>query len=530
MPEQSRNLMISLRRPSPIPAGLQPSRAGTFFETRRGRERRTSHELHLAARCLLCLVLACSISVHAVLADEAEAVNTLMTNLYARGQFNGSIIVARDGKVIYRNAFGQANSESHRKFTPTTPSCLASVSKQFTSMLVMMLSEQRKINYEDPISKYIPKLASVDGITVRHLLTHTSGIPDVGDLDIDHPGLTESEVLQAVIKQHSQFPKPGLRYQYSNTGYILLAMIVEQVTGKSFSDCLREDIFNPLGMNSTFLDDGSGHNLNLAATGYDQYGNIDGSPPAAAGFPLLRHLLPDYTKGDGGIYSTVDDLLKWDEALSTNKLVRQSTLAEAFTPGKVKEGVSTYGFGWNISRKYLLFGDKYVWHTGSTGGYRAFIGRRLGEKLTVIMLTNKGNSPRVEINDAIVNILHGKAYDLPKLPMAAKMYDSIKKQGIAAALQMYNSLKASSEANYEFSESEFNSLGYKLLDGGDKGTAIRIFELNTAQYPSSSNAFDSLAEAYQKAGKKDLAIKAYQRAVELDKNNLHARNMLRKLE
>jgi CubicO group peptidase (beta-lactamase class C family) len=465
------------------------------------------------------VVFACSIDAHAVPADETEAIDTLMTNLHERGQFNGSIIVARDGNVIYRNAFGEANSESHRRLTPTTPSNLASVSKQFTAMAIMILSEQGKINYDDPVSKYIPKLAKcVDGITVRHLLTHTSGIPDVGDLDIDHPGLTETEVLKAIIKQHSQFPKPGLRYQYSNTGYILLAVIVERVSGKSFSDFLQDDIFKPLSMNSTFLDDGSAHNLNFAATGYNQYGEMDEPHPAATG---------DFTKGDGGIYCTVDDLFKWDQALYTEKLVRQSTLAEAFTPGKVKEGATTYGFGWNVAVKN---GEKYVWHTGSTGGFRAFIGRRLGEKSTVIMLTNKGNSQRVEINDAIVNILHGIPYNLPKLPMAPKMFDIIKKQGIEAALLMYHSLKATDGASYEFSESEFNSLGYKLLDGGDKDGAIRIFELNTAQYPSSSNAFDSLGEAYQRAGKKDLVIKAYKRAVELDKSNLHARNMLRKLE
>src|SRR5580700_6708331 len=117
MPEQRRNLMISLRRPSLLPCGLQPSRACTFLGTRRGRECRTSPALYLtAARCSLCLVFACAIYVHAVPADETEAVNTLMTNLYERGQFNGSIIVARDGKVIYRNAFGEANSESHQKF------------------------------------------------------------------------------------------------------------------------------------------------------------------------------------------------------------------------------------------------------------------------------------------------------------------------------------------------------------------------------------------------------------------------------
>lgn len=475
----------------------------------------------MAAQCLLCLTFAWSIEAHAVPSDATAAVHTLMTKLYERGQFNGSIIVTHDGDVIYRNAFGEANRESHLKFTPKTPSNLASVSKQFTAMTVMMLSEKGKINYDDPVSKYIPKLREcVNGITVRHLLTHTSGIPDVGDLGIDHPGLREGEVLKAVMKQHSQFSNPGVRYQYSNTGYILLAMIVERISGKSFSDFLQENIFRPLGMNSTFLDDGSGHKLNFAATAYNQYGELDDPYAAASG---------DFTKGDGGIYSTVDDLLKWDQALYTEKLVRQSTLAEAFTPGKVKEGATTYGFGWNVSHNWLS-GEKYIWHTGSTGGFRAFIGRRLGEKLTVIMLTNIGNSPRVEINDAIVNICHGMDYNLPKLPMATKMYDSIKKQGIEAALRMYDSLKATEKASYEFSESEFNSLGYKLLGDGDQRGATLIFELNTAQYPASSNAFDSLGEAYQKGGKNDLAIKAYKRAVELDQNNLHARNMLRKLE
>lgn len=166
------------------------------------------------AKALLLLTLTCSLNAHTVHASETKAINSLMTNLYARGQFNGSIIVARDGNVIYRNAFGEASSESHRQFTPATPSNLASVSKQFTAMAVMMLSEQGKLNYEDPVSNYIPKLATcADGITVRHLLTHTSGIPDVGDLDIDHPGLTESQVLKAILKQHSQFSKPGRRYQ-----------------------------------------------------------------------------------------------------------------------------------------------------------------------------------------------------------------------------------------------------------------------------------------------------------------------------
>ncbi len=161
------------------------------------------------------------------------------------------------------------------------------------------------------------------------------------------------------------------------------------------------------------------------------------------------------TKGDGGIFSTVDDLLKWDQALYTDQLIRQSTLAEAFIPGRVAEGTSTYGFGWNITE---VDGSKYVWHTGNTANFRAFIGRRLGPKLTVIILTNKGNSRRVEISDAVFNILNGKPYVAPKLSIAAQMNDVIKKGGVEAGLQWYATERKNGSGVYDFSEAELNSL------------------------------------------------------------------------
>ncbi len=504
--------------PPPTTTGVQPSRTGAPFGVPRWKEHTGSLALRLISALLLFAILFLR-PVNTAPADVANAADALMRTLHERGQFDGSIMVARGGNVIYRNAFGWADSEARRRLTPEIPSNLASVSKQFTAMLVMILSERGKIHYDDPVSQYLPKLEGrLPGVTIRHLLTHTSGIPDVGDLGIDHPGLTEQEILNAIIKQHSQFPKPGQAYRYSNTGYNLLAMVVEQAAGKSFGDCLREDIFGPLGMDHTFSDDESAGKLRFAAAGYDPYGNID-TPRAQAG--------RDSVKGDGGIYSTVDDLLKWDQALSRDKLVRRSTLAEAFVPGKVREGVSTYGFAWNIAYRG---GDKYVWHTGSTGGFRAFIGRRLGEKLTVIMLTNKGNSQRMEINEAIVNILHGKTFALPKLPVAPKIYALIKERGIEAARRMYDSVKTTHRADYELTESALNSLGYKLLSEGDKESGMRVFEWNTADHPSSSNAFDSLGEAYLAAGKKKLAAGAYRKAVELDPHNLNARNMLRSLE
>jgi tetratricopeptide (TPR) repeat protein len=232
------------------------------------------------------------------------------------------------------------------------------------------------------------------------------------------------------------------------------------------------------------------------------------------------------TVGMGGLQSTVDDLLKWEESFYTEKLVRQSTLDEAFSPFPVKEGVSTYGFGWNIVQKDE---DKFIWHTGNADGYRAFIGRRLSQKISVIILT-AGDSKRMEINDVIIAILQGKGYVLPKMSITEKMYDRINKEGIEEGVAFYDSLKSNEFRNYDFSEPQLNSLGYQLL--GEKKTkeAIAIFQLNTEVYPQSSNVFDSLGEAYYKAGDITTAIKCYEKALELDPGNLSSINMLKKLK
>jgi len=338
-------------------------------------------------------------------ADPASEMDRFMTTLHARGQFSGSIVVARDGKVLYHNAFGEADWQSHQKFTPATISNVASVSKQFTAMAVMMLAEQKKLQYDDPVAKYLPELGStLNGITLRHLLHHTSGIPDLGDLSIDRPQLTNDDVLRRLMKPDFRVSQPEEKYRYSNTNYILLAVVVERVTGQVFAAFLSEKIFKPLAMQDTFINEAPRPNTKIIAKSYDQYGH-----PASA---------PGRITGSGGIHSTVDDLLKWDRALYSERLVRQSTLAEAFTPGRVKTGNSTYGFGWNIGNQE---GQKFVWHQGSTGGYRALIKRMLSEKITIIILTNHGNSKRLEISDAILNMLHGKAYAFPKRSIAAAM-------------------------------------------------------------------------------------------------------------
>src|SRR5262245_49097951 len=241
-------------------------------------------------------LLAFAMGIFALPYDQATGIDRLMSTLHERGQFNGGIIVSIAGKPIYRKAFGYANFKSHTPFTPETISNIGSVAKQFTAMTIMMLAERNKIKYDDAVTKYIPELAgTLGGITLRHLLNHTSGIPDVGDLGIDHPKLTNDEVLKRLSKPGFLVSTPGEKYRYSNPNYVLLAVVVERVSGQRFSDFLSENILKTLGIRDTLVYDGSPNGPMPTAMAFDQFGNL------ADDDALIT--------GSSGIYSTLDVLL-----------------------------------------------------------------------------------------------------------------------------------------------------------------------------------------------------------------------------
>ena len=441
---------------------------------------------------VVCAMIGLAAAAAAQNATHADTIRQMLVHLHDNGEFTGSVLVARAGKPVYRDAIASTPAEARALLT--RPSNIASLTKGFTAIAVMMLAERGKLRYDDPVGSHVPELApATPAITIRHLLTHTSGIPDVGDLGIDRPDLRNREVIEVVRTQHERFARSGLTYRYSNTGYMLLAMVVEKASGQPFDAFLHQNVFEPLSMTSTRVADGSRST--------------------------------DAATGEGGYVSTVDDLLKWDQALNTATLVRAGAFAEALVPATVAEGTTTYGFGWNVARRN---GDTYRWHTGNSGGQRAFIGRRLGDRITVIILTN-GDSRRVDIADAVVDILHDRPYQPPRLSIARKLLPVIDAKGLDAAVALYEQLRTSDARTYDFSEPELNGLGYTLLSRGSHANAIRVFELNTQRFPSSSNAFDSLGEAFAKAGKREEAVRAYTRALELDPGNLNAQAMLRQL-
>jgi CubicO group peptidase (beta-lactamase class C family) len=308
---------------------------------------------------------------------SVQKLDSIINSCYQNGEFNGTILVSRNKKVVYRKALGYANFDTKEKLIPESVFYLASVSKQFTAMAIMILSERNKLTYNDKLSKFFPEFPSyANNVTIKHLLTHTSGIPDHFRLNSYKPDLTNQDVLAILIKQKFLDYKPGDRFEYSNSGYILLAMITEKVSGIPFHEFMKANVFDPLGMTNTLVYDESKPLINNRAIGY----SMDGT-------------LYDYnilTTGAGGIFSTIDDLYLWDQALYTGTLVSWGTIYEAFTPFILNNGeISNYSFGWFI---YEDERRKTVSHSGSFSGFRTHICRDLANKNAYMLLTNNGDA------------------------------------------------------------------------------------------------------------------------------------------
>jgi len=320
---------------------------------------------------------------------EAKAVqlcgqlDSIFTYLHKKRGFNGTVLVTKYDQVIYKNAFGYADFYHKDPLGTQTAFQLASVSKQFTAMAIMMLKEEGKLNYDDSVQQYLPAFP-YKGITVRQLLTHRSGLPNYTYFsDKLWPSrklpMTNEDVVNLMVQHHPKiFYKPDTHFDYSNTGYALLASIVTEASGVPFTTYLQEHIFEPLQMTHTFT-----YN-NLAA----QTGSVATGHTGNRQMRTTDHL--DTVLGDKGMYSTVEDLYKWDQALYTQKLVKSETLAEAFTGSRTeKKKDEDYGFGWRI--KALESGDTAVYHAGLWHGYTNYLLRNPKDHSAIIILSNFPN-------------------------------------------------------------------------------------------------------------------------------------------
>jgi CubicO group peptidase (beta-lactamase class C family) len=457
---------------------------------------------------------------------KADQIDKLISQYSKYNKFNGTVLVAEDGKVIYKKGFGMANMEWKIPNEPNTKFRLGSITKQFTALLILQLAEQGKLKLDVPISTYLPDYSKTNGdkITIHQLLTHTSGIPNYTSSPNFFADISRNPYTpEAFVKTFADLPlgfKPGEKFAYSNSGYFVLGYIIEKVTGKTYEQCLKDNIFTPLMMTNSGYDH---HNtiLENRATGYERSGRnyinsnyIDMSIPYAA----------------GSLYSTVEDLYLWDQALYTEKLLSAKYRDLLFGKYIVTRPPSYYGYGWSIEDVNI---DKtnekveIIEHGGGINGFNTLISRIPSSKDLVVLLNNTGGTSLDEMNEAIRAILYNQPYEMPKKSTANALFDVIMDQGLEVGLKKLNELNKSDE--YILKEDEMNKVGYQLLNAGKNKEAIAVFKINVEAFPKSGNVYDSLGEAYLKDGDKKFAILNYKKSVQLDPKNANGKKVLEEI-
>ncbi|HEX8561559.1 MAG TPA: serine hydrolase domain-containing protein [Flavobacterium sp.] len=352
--------------------------------------------------------------------EKAARIDSLMNAAFNAGTFNGNVLVAEKGNVIYEKSFGYANEQTKEKLNAESIFELASVSKQFTAMAVVLLQKQGKLSYEDKIAKFIPELAFYGDISIRNLLNHTGGLPDYMELFEKSWDKTKFATNKDIVDQFAAHKPaalfaPNEKYEYSNTGYALLGLLIERLSGKSFGDFLEKQIFQPLKMKNTFV-----YRSRFAPTKVSNYANgyiadTTGQKvlPDSFGKEYYSYYL-DGIVGDGMVNSTVHDLLTWDRALYSNALVERSDKDLIFKRATTADGkVTSYGFGWQISDS-----DKYgksAAHSGGWAGYVTYIERLLDHDKTIILLQNNMLGTTKIPAKEIRKILYGEGLAQPVL-------------------------------------------------------------------------------------------------------------------
>lgn len=453
-------------------------------------------------------------------------INDLISRYTDYGKFNGSILVADKGKVIYKKGFGMANMEWDIPNQSDTKFRIASITKQFTALLIMQLVADNKLDLQATISTYLPGYPkkNADIITIHHLLTHTSGTPMFDDFvkyyDIERNRYKPEELVKIFANGALKF-NPGEKYTYSNEGYVILGVIIEKITGKSYAKVLQDKIFTPLKMLN------SGYDVNQIilknrAMGYtkgyvrNQYFNVnyvDMSIPYAA----------------GSLYSTVEDLFIWEQALYTEKLVAKKyrdLMFDKYIPAPRRH----YGYGWFNGPMQIGNSDEKAEinvHSGGINGFRTIITRIPATQSSIILLSNLEGVPIYEMTNSILGILNNKPYN-QKISIAYSLSDIVTEQGIQKGHEYYQKVKDS--YGYYADVNEINIAAYELLHADKTKQAEFLFKLNIQTFPDSFIGYDSYGELLLQQGKKEQAIENYKKSVELNPNNRNAVRILDDLD
>ncbi len=451
--------------------------------------------------------------------DKANKIDEIVNLFDEYDMFNGAILVVDQGDLVYKNGLGFANMEWDIPNTAATKFKIASMTKSFTAMLIMQLVAEGKLDLHTPISTYLKDYPKTNGdqITIHHLLTHSAGFNHgVDDKKYNKP----EDMVNQFSSVQLQFP-PGSSFGYSNNGYTLLGYIMEMVTEKSYETLLKERIFEPLKMKNSGFHKHRPLIKNMASgynKGFGEFYDSDASDKTTA-------------YAAGAIYSTVEDLFLWDQAVSNESLLPKMYMDLMLTKHIIdSEEGGHYGYGWEFKNKAI--GNtkdtiETIGHSGSIDGFRALYTRIPSRNASVILLSNSSRAFHRSMTKAITGILFDKPYDFPLKPLAKFMTETIKQEGIEKGVQYYK--KHKDLPNYYVNEQELIVEGYKLLHAGNAKDAAEVFKLSTEIFPEKDNPYDSYAEALRALGQRKKAIENYKKSIDLNPKNRNAKNMLKEM-
>ena len=455
--------------------------------------------------------------------DKKIRLSELMTAYHNYNMFDGAVLVAENGKIIYKDAFGLANREWNIANKTDTKFMIGSVSKPLTATLMLIQVQKGLINLNYKIEDYLPELKNKPSakVTIRQLLNHTSGIPNYDIIKDFFPRISRQhynrgDYIKLFIDSSLAFT-PGTHYSYSSWGYYLLGYIMEMVTKKSYAHLMSDDIFTKLKMNNS----GSYYHTQIIAnraTGYDY---------SFSGYTSSDFRDQSNTMGTGDMYSTVEDLFKFHIALADNSLLNKELTAEMFTPG-IKP--ADYGYGWfNKQFKYTST-DSIAsnFHLGMTEGFISFIRRIPSTKSFVVILSNSSPTDFFGITSNLFKVIYNKPVTL-KQPVHKKMETYIEQIGVDKALVEYKKMKADS-AHYYIDWISMNFIAQQLLTLKRLEDAKLVSENNVNEFPNKDLILVTMANIYLALNKKVDAIKFYKKALQITPVYEEAKNRLKELD
>lgn len=468
--------------------------------------------------------------------------------LHNNQQFSGNVLIVENNKVIYEKSFGYSDFTSKAPNTLTITFPIASITKLLTATAILQLKEKGRLSLSDPVTRYLPDFPYL-AITIRHLLSHTSGLPPYNAFfdkfrkeDSARVFINKDFMPGVLANPQPLVYQPGDKGNYDNINYLVLALIVEKISGDNYEHYINTNILQPAGMRETkFFPLPQQFNspvIKNYAFPHVYLHLYDTMPVRSSSIPYVRAYWHSYGfSGFADYVSTVADLEKFDKALYDHKLLKEQTLKEAFTPVKLNSGEDNpaeFGLGWEVEKDSSI--GKMVYHSGAAMGLSSNILRNISRHQTVIIFDNAHFNAHENATNAML-LLNGKKLELPKKSIA-KIYGHIlmTKDATAAKAVLYK-LKANPE-DYYLSEDEMNSLGYDFM-GNDNPyhlpeqhfypQAVETLRLNVELFPASANAYDSYAEALLGNGQKEEAIRMYKKSVELNPANENGKKMLQKL-